>query len=73
MAGVRKPQLIASMTEKYGSYEAYCEHMSTIGRKGGSRKVRKGYAVRRDLVVAHARLGGKAGKRQYPPSQRNGI
>lgn len=57
--------LVATMTEKYGSYEAYKQAMRELGSRGGSVKGTKGFAA--DSVKARiaGSIGGRYGRRGY--------
>ena len=48
----------ATIYERYGK-----DHYSRIGAKGGSARVEKGFAKRRELASENGRKGGIAGRR----------
>ena len=50
--------------EKYGSYEAYREHMRSMASKGGSKTgIAKGFALDKDRARRCGALGGRISRR----------
>jgi general stress protein YciG len=52
------------MINKHGSREAVTEHQRTVGAKGGSAKVPKGFALNPKLASRAGRRGGRISKRK---------
>jgi len=59
--------LKATMIEKYGSYEAYCAFMRSIGAKGGKLGKNGGFAAGeagRDRARKYGAIGGRISRRR---------
>ena len=59
-------KLVATMTEKYGSYEAYKQSMRELGSRGGSVKSTKGgFAADHVRARIAGATGGKYSRKGY--------
>lgn len=47
-----------TLIKKYGSYEAYKEHMKTIGKKGGETSIGGAFMYNRELASRAGKIGG---------------
>lgn len=73
MAGTAKggKSLRETMIKRYGSEAAWKDHLRQIGRKGGSAKVKKGFATL--TPEEHRLLSSKGGSRSRITAKVEGI
>ena len=64
MAGKPNDKMFKTMVEKHGGEEAAREWFRSIGRRGGSVKVPKGFALNPELAKTSGAKGGRISKRR---------